>query len=113
MVEIEGIPVNKTSEGKQSMPGKKIVVRNRDNEDKFLSDKIYTSDDQSFVDPNNLLKLRIKDGNTTIQQRTLKESRTNHNLQMTSLPDKYKSLQEEYEYRVDQSSFKSNKLEPI
>ena len=109
MVDIDGLPVNKTSEGKQSAPGKKIVVRENDQSGMFLFDKVYTSSKKSFEDPNNLLKLRINKSQNVINTKSLRESKTNHDSQITSLPAKYKSLSKIHDYRVDHSYLRQDK----
>jgi nicotinate phosphoribosyltransferase len=101
MVEINGVPVSKSSEGKRSLPHRKSVHRVNGTDGLFAYDTITASGTDSDS-PNGrpMLRNRFLNGERVIEPVSIQSSRKYHMSEMDCLPDKYKNIHKDVPYPV-------------
>ena len=102
MVEINGVPVSKSSEGKRSLPHRKSVHRVNGTDGLFAYDTITASGTDSDS-PNGrpMLRNRFLNGERVIGPVSIQSSRNYHISEIARLPDKFKNLRENVPYPVE------------
>ncbi len=105
LVEYEGRPIMKLSEGKASLPGPKQVHRISDSEGVFDHDVITPADqDIGSIEAHALLELVMEDGQATAKLPDLEAVRQYHRGQTQSLPHGLLGTTPSGTYRVDTST---------
>ena len=105
LVEYEGRPIMKLSEGKASLPGPKQVFRMSDCDDMFDYDMITTAN-QAICNSKSrpLLGTVMENGRSTAQLPDLNDIRQYHREQIQKLPQSLLGPTSDGEYRVDTST---------
>ena len=101
MVEIDGIPVFKSSEDKRSLPHQKSVHRLNGTDGLFAYDTITASGtDSDSPNGRSMLRTRFLNGERVIEPVSIQSSRNHHISEIACLPDKYKNIHKDMPYPV-------------
>jgi nicotinate phosphoribosyltransferase len=98
----EFLPMMKLSEGKITLPGRKLVYRFKDEKGNYVKDVIALTEEKLDAEP--LLVKVMENGRTTIEFPSLNELRSAVKENLSRLPEKYKKLSDPPEYQVELSS---------
>ena len=102
MVEIDGVPVFKSSEDKRSLPHQKSVHRESGFDGLFVRDTISASGTASGTrNVRSMLRNRLLKGERVIDPVSIQSSRNYHISEIARLPDKFKNLRENVPYPVE------------
>jgi nicotinate phosphoribosyltransferase len=96
------VPTMKLSKGKVTLPGKKQIFRQRDENRKCVKDIIGLEDEE--IEGERLLREVMKDGRITCEMPTLQEIREATLENLSKLPEKYKRLRNPSSYPVELSN---------
>lgn len=94
-------PVMKLSDGKITLPGKKQIFRQRDDEGKYVKDLVGLETESVTGEP--LLVKVVENGKITYDMPTLNEIRKAASKNLSDLPDEYKRLDNAPRYPVELS----------
>jgi nicotinate phosphoribosyltransferase len=95
------VPTMKLSKGKVTLPGKKQIFRQRDENRKCVKDIIGLEDER--IEGERLLKKVMKDGRTTCEVLALEGIRKATLKNLSELPEKYRRLRNPSSYPVEVS----------
>jgi len=96
------VPTMKLSKGKVTLPGKKQIFRQRDENRKCVKDLIGLEDEE--IEGERLLRKVMKDGQITCEMPRLQEIREATLENLSELPEKYKRLRDPSSYLVELSN---------
>jgi nicotinate phosphoribosyltransferase len=100
------VPTMKLSKGKVTLPGKKQIFRQRDENGRYVKDTIGLEDES--IEGERLLKKVMKDGRIACKPPTLEEVRKATLENLSGLPQKYKRLRDPSSYPVELSDRLTN-----